>query len=105
MSNRPTPITDAAFKRAALLPAKHSVIAARLCCRTMERELAEAREQRDKLADTLNDLWHNYSLTGAAYDLIEASLAAVKAVPGVEETTPPTRPQFPDNQIVTVGPV
>ena len=38
----------------------------------------ELREQRDRLAEVLNDLWHNYSLTGAAYELIEQALAAVK---------------------------
>jgi hypothetical protein len=38
----------------------------------------EAIEQRDRLAEVLNDLWHNYSLTGAAYELIEKALAAVK---------------------------
>ena len=34
--------------------------------------------QRDRLAEVLNDLWHHYSLTGAAYELIEKALAAVK---------------------------
>ena len=38
----------------------------------------ELREQRDRLAEALNDLWHNYSLTGAAYELIEKALAAWK---------------------------
>jgi uncharacterized protein (DUF3084 family) len=39
----------------------------------------KAIEQRDRLAEVLNDLWHHYSLTGAAYELIEKALAAVKA--------------------------
>jgi hypothetical protein len=38
----------------------------------------ELVEQRDRLVEVLNDLWHNYSLTGAAYELIEKALAAVK---------------------------
>jgi hypothetical protein len=38
----------------------------------------ELREQRDRLAEVLNDLWHHYSLTGAAYELIEKALAEVK---------------------------
>jgi DNA topoisomerase IA len=46
--------------------------------RKLERELAAVTEQRDRLAEVLNDLWHNYSLTGAAYELIEKALAAVK---------------------------
>jgi hypothetical protein len=46
--------------------------------RKLERELATVTEQRDRLAEVLNDLWHNYSLTGAAYELIEKALAAVK---------------------------
>jgi chromosome segregation ATPase len=41
-------------------------------------ERDEAREQRDRMAEGLNDLWHHYSLTGAAYELIEKALAAVK---------------------------
>jgi len=44
----------------------------------IELELAEVTKQRDELAKTLNDLWHYYSLTGAAYELIETALAAVK---------------------------
>jgi hypothetical protein len=40
--------------------------------------LSKVIEQRDRLAEVLNDLWHNYSLTGAAYELIEKALAAVK---------------------------
>jgi hypothetical protein len=40
--------------------------------------LAAVTEQRDRLAEVLNDLWHHYSLTGAAYELIEKALAAVK---------------------------
>jgi hypothetical protein len=38
----------------------------------------ELVEQRDRLVEVLNDLWHNYSLTGAAYELIEKALTAVK---------------------------
>lgn len=37
--------------------------------------------QRDRLAEVLNDLWHNYSLTGAAYELIEKALTAVEGGP------------------------
>ena len=44
----------------------------------LEAELAAVTEQRDRLAEVLNDLWHNYSLTGAACELIEKALAAVK---------------------------
>lgn len=46
--------------------------------RKLERELSAVTEQRDRLVEVLNDLWHNYSLTGAAYELIEKALAAVK---------------------------
>jgi hypothetical protein len=52
--------------------------------RQLERELTAARaevatikEQRDRLAEVLNELWHHYSLTEAAYNLIEKSLATV----------------------------
>jgi uncharacterized coiled-coil DUF342 family protein len=44
----------------------------------LEKQLSTITEQRDKLAEVLNDLWHHYSLTGAAYELIEKALAAVK---------------------------
>ena len=44
----------------------------------IERMYYEAKEQRDRLAEVLNDLWYNYSLTGAAYELIEQTLAAVE---------------------------
>jgi len=45
--------------------------------RQLERELAAVTYQRDRLAEALNDLWHHYSLTEAAYNLIEKSLATV----------------------------
>lgn len=38
----------------------------------------ESREQRDRLAEALNDLWHHYSLTDAAYALIDAALTSVE---------------------------
>ncbi len=44
----------------------------------LEAQLDAVTEQRDRLAEVLNDLWHHYSLTGAAYELIEKSLAAVE---------------------------
>jgi chromosome segregation ATPase len=44
----------------------------------IERMFYEEREQRDRLAEALNDLWHYHSLTDAAYELIEKALAAVK---------------------------
>lgn len=59
----------------------------------------EAREQRDALENAMRELYRDDHLTVEAYRIIE------KAVPGVWETTPPTRPPFPDNQIVTKGPV
>ena len=43
-----------------------------------EQQLNDVRAERDGLAEVLNDLWHNYSLTGAAYELIEQTLAAVE---------------------------
>jgi len=43
-----------------------------------EQQLNDVRAERDRLAEVLNDLWHHYSLTGAAYELIEKALAAVK---------------------------
>jgi hypothetical protein len=47
-------------------------------CLKLERELNAVTEQRDRLAEALNDLWHHYSLTEAAYNLIEKALAAVE---------------------------
>jgi predicted nucleic acid-binding Zn-ribbon protein len=65
----------------------------------LEREVAEAKEQcsnlddqvssammvirglereRDRLAEALRELWDNHTLHGAAYELIENTLAAVK---------------------------
>lgn len=49
--------------------------------RKPEATYEELQEQRDRLAEVLNDLWHNYSLTGAAYELIEKALAAVEGGP------------------------
>jgi hypothetical protein len=43
-----------------------------------EQQLNDVRAERDRLAEGLNDLWHHYSLTGAAYELIEKALTAVK---------------------------
>jgi hypothetical protein len=40
-------------------------------------ELNEAKEQRDRLADALRELWNNHTLHGAAYELIEQTLEAV----------------------------
>jgi hypothetical protein len=34
--------------------------------------------QRDRLAEALRELWDNHTLHGAAYELIENTLAAVK---------------------------
>lgn len=39
------------------------------------------KQQRDTLAEALNDLWHRHSLTGAAYELIEKSLATLQPQP------------------------
>jgi hypothetical protein len=36
------------------------------------------QQQRDRLAEALLELWHNHTLHGAAYELIEKALAAVK---------------------------
>lgn len=44
----------------------------------LEKQLSTITEQRDRLVEVLNDLWHHYSLTGAAYELIEKALTAVK---------------------------
>jgi hypothetical protein len=35
-------------------------------------------EQRDRLAEALRELWDDHTLHGAAYELIEQTLAAVK---------------------------
>jgi hypothetical protein len=45
-----------------------------------EQQLNDVRAERDRLAEGLNDLCHHYSLTGAAYELIEKALTAVKGV-------------------------
>jgi len=37
----------------------------------LESELRDMTAKRDALDDALNELWHYYSLTGAAYELIE----------------------------------
>jgi hypothetical protein len=42
------------------------------------REVYELREQRDRLAEALRELWDNHTLYGAAYELIEQTLASVK---------------------------
>jgi hypothetical protein len=47
-------------------------------CRDLLRERDEARDQRDRLAVALRELWNNHTLHGAAYELIEETLAAVK---------------------------
>ncbi len=44
----------------------------------LEAELAAVTEQRDRLAEALRELWDNHTLHGAAYELIENALAAVK---------------------------
>jgi len=44
----------------------------------LERELVEAREQRDRMEEALRELWNRHTLHGAAYELIEQTLAAVK---------------------------
>jgi cupin superfamily acireductone dioxygenase involved in methionine salvage len=41
-------------------------------------ELHKVTEQRDRLAEALQELWDNHTLHGAAYELIERTLAAVK---------------------------
>ena len=41
----------------------------------LEKELSAMTLKRDALDDTLNELWHYYSLTGAAYELIEQARA------------------------------
>ena len=40
----------------------------------LEKELAAVTEQRDRLAEALNELWYNHSLTGSTYELIEQAL-------------------------------
>ena len=40
------------------------------------------QEQRDRLAEALRELWDNHTLHGAAYELIENTLAAVKGGSG-----------------------
>jgi hypothetical protein len=42
------------------------------------REVYELREQRDRLAGALRELWDNHTLYGAAYELIENTLAAME---------------------------
>jgi hypothetical protein len=44
----------------------------------LRRELAEVKQQRDRLAEALRELWNNHTLHGAAYELIEQTLSAVK---------------------------
>jgi hypothetical protein len=41
-------------------------------------ERNEAREQRDRLAQAIRELWNNHTLHGAAYELIEETLSAVE---------------------------
>jgi predicted nucleic acid-binding Zn-ribbon protein len=45
--------------------------------RTQEK-MFDAERQRDRLAVALRELWKNHTLHGAAYELIEQALAAVK---------------------------
>jgi hypothetical protein len=47
------------------------VSSAMMVIRGLERE-------RDRLAEALRELWDNHTLHGAAYELIENTLAAVK---------------------------
>jgi hypothetical protein len=44
----------------------------------LDRQLTEAQAQRDRLAEALRELWNNHTLHGAAYELIEQTLSAVK---------------------------
>lgn len=44
----------------------------------LQSQLAAERALADRLAEDLNNLWHYYSLTGAAYEVVEAALAAWK---------------------------
>lgn len=55
------------------------------------RRLDAVTAQRDRLAEALNDLWYGHNLTGAAYELIEEALAAVK---GAEAQKPPAIPDI-----------
>jgi chromosome segregation ATPase len=50
----------------------------RLAAMRVIHERDEAREQRDRLAQALRELWNNHTLHGAAYELIEETLSAVK---------------------------
>ena len=43
-----------------------------------EQQLNDVRAERDRLAEALRELWKNHTLHGAAYELIEQTLAAVK---------------------------
>jgi homospermidine synthase len=61
-------VNDLEFRRGL-----YNILADRCDRRTVE--LAEARAQRNRLKDAMNELWHYYSLTGAAYELIEKALA------------------------------
>jgi hypothetical protein len=49
----------------------------RLAAMRVIHERDEAREQRDRLAEALRELWNNHTLHGAAYELIEQTLEAV----------------------------
>lgn len=83
-AERPTPITESAptCHCAEVWPGQghHPDCPVLLRVTDLERQLAEAREQRDRLAEALEELrnarW--LSLPGRAGDIIEAALAAVK---------------------------
>ena len=50
---------------------------------TIWEHAAKVQQQRDRLAEALRELWNNHTLHGAAYELIEETLVAVKG--GIHE--------------------
>jgi hypothetical protein len=88
MNNTPTPETDAIIRAAMESPTMTgTILAAKLTlkCQELERELAEAREQRDRLAEALRpfiDGWSDKScdsiVTEQQFRDARKALAAVK---------------------------
>jgi hypothetical protein len=83
--NTDTPETDSAYIQRPNEGAWDFRVRQEKTMEKLERERDEAREeltavteQRDRLAEALRELWKNHTLHGAAYELIEQALAAVK---------------------------
>lgn len=53
----------------------HEVLEESKTAAKYKAERDKAKKLADELAETLSDLWHHYSLTGAAYEIVEAALA------------------------------